>query len=270
MTFALSSISNLQMPKDDLFSFVNNPKIVILITVWMILLIIYLLLYIPVILWLTKSIKQAINWDKITQKENIIYWFKNLNNSFKTYWYIFAYVALIPSILFIIWWLFFNMWYYLKDLDLFKSIWILFMVLWWIIFAVFSIYRWIKSTFALYSAVNNESFTKQDFTKSLEITKNNWWRMIWNFLLIWLIIWLLSSLISWVLWFATSNSINYNNIKSIDDIKAIAWNFNTISTSLSGFISTILNTFWTVFTIVFTYLFYLRMKGESDNSNIKL
>ena len=46
------------------------------------------------------------------------------------------------------------------------------------LFVVFGIYRGIKTTFSLYSAVVYDTFTKKNFKKSLEVTKNQWWRIV--------------------------------------------------------------------------------------------
>lgn len=261
--YGLTTIWNLDMWKFDIFVFLNNPKVVILITLWMILVIIYLILYIPILLGLLKSIKQALNEEEVTTKNNILYWFLNINNSFKTYWYIFAYVALLPSIIFIIWWILFNVWYFLNWPESLKEIWWIFMVIWAVIFMVFAIYRWFKSSFSITSAINNQSFTKDDFLNSIDITNKNWWRIFWNFFLAWIIVSLTSWFISWVLAAISHSSIDYTAIKSIEDVKAVVWNFSIVSESISGFLSTIISTVWSVFIIIFTYLLYIRLKEES-------
>lgn len=264
-SFWLWIISGLDTTNINPFVILNNPKVVILISVWMITLIIYLLLYIPILLWLTKSIKQAINWDNITAKDNIVYWFKNINNSFKTYWYIFAYVALIPSIIFILGWIMFNSSFFLWAPDYLKMLWGWFMGISFILFLVYAIYRWYRSTFSMYSAVNNDSFTKDDFLKTLSYTDNKWWRIFWNFLLLWLIVWILSSVIGGIFSaISLSNNIDIDSIKTIEDLKLLASNFSIVSQSLSGFVNTIISTIWKIFVIIFTYLFYIRLKQESE------
>lgn len=263
-SFWLGVIWWLDTTSIDPFVILNNPKVVILISVWMITMIIYLLLYIPILLWLIKSIKQAINWEDITTKDNIIYWFKNLTNSFKTYWYIFAYVALIPSIIFILWWIMFNASYFLWAPENLKIIWWVFMWISVVLFLAYSIYRWYRASFSIYSAVDNDSFTKDDFIKTLSFTDNKWWRIFWNFLLLWLIIWLLTSLIGGIFSaISLSNKIDTDSIKTIEDIKLLASNFSIVTQSLSWFVNTIISTIWKIFVIIFTYLFYLRLKQES-------
>ncbi len=264
MSFWLSMIWNMDM-NTDFFLFLNNPKIVIFIALWMILFITYLLLIIPVFLGLLKSIKQAINNEQITTKNNIFYWFSNLINSFKTYWYIFAYVALIPSIIFILWWILLIAWYFFNGLDFLKQIWLFLMIVWLVLFITFSIYRWYKTSFSIYSAVNNNSFTKIDFIKTISYTNNNWWRIFWNFLLVLLIILTVSSILSWI--FSTvsfNNNIDIYSIESMENIKSLASNFSIVTESLYWFLNTTISTIWKIFWIIFTYLFYLRLKEEQE------
>ncbi|MDP2091325.1 MAG: hypothetical protein Q8K30_07055 [Candidatus Gracilibacteria bacterium] len=263
-SFGLGVIGGLDTTSIDPFVILNNPKVVILISVGMITMIIYLLLYIPILLGLIKSIKQAINGEDITTKDNIIYGFKNLTNSFKTYWYIFAYVALIPSIIFILGGIMFNASYFLGAPENLKIIGGVFMGISVVLFLAYSIYRGYRASFSIYSAVDNDSFTKDDFIKTLSFTDNKWWRIFGNFLLLGLIIGLLTSLIGGIFSaISLSNKIDTDSIKTIEDIKLLASNFSIVTQSLSGFVNTIISTIGKIFVIIFTYLFYLRLKQES-------
>jgi hypothetical protein len=47
-----------------------------------------------------------------------------------------------------------------------------------VLFLVFSIYRGLKASFVLYSAVSNEKFTQEDFDKSIKTTDNQLWRIL--------------------------------------------------------------------------------------------
>jgi hypothetical protein len=171
----------------------SNAVLYIVIGIFFV--IMYYILIISFQLATIKSVKDSYDGQKINIAENVIYWFKNLFNSFKTYWYIFAYVALIPAILFIIGWIMVNLWFYEKLSDS-TSIWIFFLVFWIVLFLFFSLYRWLKSTFALYSAVDKNSFSRENFVESVSITHHNWWRMIWNFILLSII----TSIVLWVIW----------------------------------------------------------------------
>lgn len=171
----------------------TNTEIFIVLSIFLV--IMYYIILIPFWIATIKSIKDWFNWEKININENIIYWFKNIFNSFKTYWYIFAYVALIPSVIFIVWGILLNIWVYEKLSNL-TSTWIFLMILSIIIFIVFSVYRWIKSTFALYNAIDNDIFTNDNFKQSILLTDNNWWRIVWNFILLSIITSILLSIIS--------------------------------------------------------------------------
>jgi len=261
--YAFRSVSNIDTTKNiDIFIFLYDPKIIILIILGLIIFILYLTIYIVVLLGLIKSIKQALEWEKINIKDNLSYWLINLTNSFKTYWYIFSYIALKPAIVFIVGWILFNLWYFYKDIYILKEIWLIIIILWIIWFIISSIYRWVKVNFSINSAVDKNDFSKENFINSIYITNNNWWRIVWNYFVIWLIISLASWVFSWLLWFSFFNSIDYSSIKTIDDIKQIFWNFSILKESISGFVNTIINTITSVFLIIFAYIFYLRLKAE--------
>lgn len=268
MYFFLSGIWDIIKPDLDLFSFLNNPYVIISIIVWTMAFIIYLMLYLPILLGLIKSIKQAYEWNKITSKENVIYWFSRLKKSFNTYWYIFSYVALIPSIVFILWGLLFNISYYVEWYEFLKNIWIGFLILGWIIFLLFFVYRWVKTKFSIYSAIDNDTFTKDDFSESLKITDNNWRRIVWNLFLIWLII----SSITWFIWWIINIFsywwIDFTSIRSINDISWLFANFSITGQLIGWFINNIISTIGAVFLIIFTYLFFIRLSFESKNKNV--
>ena len=270
----------------DLFEFLNNSSVVIWITVWITLYIIYLMFYVVLLLWFLKSIRQVVKLEKITIIDNLKYWVLNFSNSMKTYWYIFAYIALIPSILFIVGWILFNIPYFISGLDFIESIWGAIIVLSLIIFIIFAIYRWLKSTFSLYSAVNENSFTKENFTFSIKITDFNWMRIFWNFLLVWIIISIISSIISWIIWSLLFFGNGWWSIidlfmdwiynrwniwtPNMWDIKNIindyVNNFSIFWELISNFIKNILTTLSSVFLLTFTYIFFLRLKQESNLS----
>ena len=147
----------------DFFSSLNDPFIVLSIAIGIFLFLLYLLLYIPIFLWLIHSIKQAYNWDVVTGKQNILYWFSRFSDSMKTYWYIFSYVALLPAIIFIIGGLLFNAGFYFSWFESGKYIGGAIMVFSWVLFLVFALYRGIKSSFSLFSAVDRDTFTKNNF-----------------------------------------------------------------------------------------------------------
>ncbi|MFK7780372.1 MAG: hypothetical protein QM490_04435 [Candidatus Gracilibacteria bacterium] len=230
----------------------------------MVLFIVYLILYIPILLGLIKSIKQASEGDNVTVIKNIKYGFSRLTSSFKTYWYIFSYVALIPASIFILGGIFFNAGYYFSN-DLFIQIGSVLMVLGGILFMFFALYRGVKAKFSIYSAVNHDSFKKDDFLNSINITTNNWFRIVGNFLLLGIIIFLFGLFAGGLFKIFYYNGIDYTSIKSIEDIMNIVSQFSVGSHLISGFINNIINTIGSVFVIIFTYLFFLRLKNESNS-----
>lgn len=265
----------------DLFTFLNNPTVVILILLWIILFILYLLLYIIILLWFIKSVKQALSEEKITILENVQYWINSFWLSMKTYWYIFSYVALIPSLIFILWWILFNLSYYLWNLESLQilSLWIIGLSL--IIFVIFLIYRWTKATFAIYSAVDDNTFDKENFNSSISITQSNWWRIFWNFLLLGIMISIILSIIGTIISLVSFfGSWGWSLLKSLLEINSNWWNFNLeemklllewyvnnfsiLSEILSNILDNIIKTISTIFVLIFTYIFYIRLKYESN------
>ena len=255
---------------------IYNPQTVGLIIIAIIFLILFLSLYIPFVIWLIKWVSQAYNWEKPNWKENLKYGFKNLFNSFKTYWYIFAYVALIPALLFIIGWVTLLYWMQYNN-EIFTNIWWIIVFISLIIFIVFSIYRWVRSTFAIQSAIDKDSYTTKNFKSSISITKNNIWRIIWNFLLVWLFLSLIVGIVQWVINWITNSmwwGLNWifvsmpENIGEIDEIqqaiKQIIENYSPLSTILVWTLESFVQTISSICILVFTYIFFKRLENESN------
>ena len=256
-----------------------SSEIVIWISVFIILIILYLTLYIPFWLATIKSIKQWYNWEEITVKENIIYWFKNIFNSFKTYWYVFAYVTLIPALIWIVWGFLsiYGMQFWDKN---YTQIWVSISIFALIFFIFFSVYRWTKSSFYMSSAIDKNEFTKENFNFSVKITKNKFWRIIWNFLLIWLII----SVVTWI----ANNIVSLFGSSFDFDIESLAnlkenWNIeeimNLVNETLKSYspitnlilnsIETFIKTISTVFILIFTYILFKRLEIENNTEIVK-
>ena len=256
-----------------------SSEIVIWISVFIILTIVYLTLYIPFWLATIKSIKQWYNWEEITVKENIIYWLKNIFNSFKTYWYVFAYVALIPALIWIAWGFLsiYGMQFWNEN---YTQTWIIISSIALIFFIFFSIYRGTKSSFYMSSAIDKNEFTKENFNFSVKVTKNKFWRIIWNFLLIVLIIgwitWIINNIISWF-----GSSFDFN-IEYLADLKE-NWNIqniiNIVNETLNSYspitnfilnsIETFIDTISTVFILIFTYILFKRLEIEDSPEILK-
>lgn len=251
----------------DFFNMLNLPEVSIFIIIFMIVIISVSILYIPFFIWLIYSIKQATYWITITPKENLFKWFKKIINSFNTYWYMFVYVALIPAIFFIIWWILFNAWYFNWQNSNLIQTWTFLMIFWWMLFVIFALYRWIKTSFSIISAVDNDSFTKEDFKKSVYITNNNYLRIIWNILIVSFLVSTVSSILNTFTSFLSyDNSFDFSSIKDfkVEDIKNILSNYSIFWEILKWFFSSIITTIWSIFTTIFMYLFYLRLREESN------
>lgn len=256
-----------------------SSEIMIWVSVFIILIILYLILFIPFWLATIKGIKQAYNWEEIITKENVIYWFKNIFNSFKTYWYAFAYVALIPALIWIIWG--FLVIYGMQFWDNnYIQIWTLISICALIFFIFFLIYRWIKSSFYMSSAIDKNEFTKENFYFWINITKDKWWRILWNFLLIWiivnLIIWVLNSII-WLV--GSSFDIDINSLLNLKE----NWNpeelMNLVNTTIDSYspilnfikstLENVVSTISIIFILIFTYILFKRLEIENNPESKK-
>lgn len=269
----------------DLFSLLNNTSSVIFISIATIFFLLYLLLYIPLYISLIKSIKDWFESNSIDIKKNLYYWFTRTLKSFTTYYFIFIYVLWIPALLFITWWVLFNLTFFLELEVVFRDISIWLMIFSLILFIFFSIYRGLKSRFWLISAIDQDSYGKDNFKKSVHFTKGNWTRMLWNIFFVWLIVWLvktiLTSITSLLSVLKPSSLFDYI---SVEDITSIAnwWNINEVvkvedikmffewiwKFELLWFIQSIINvwinTIWLIFTTVFLYILFKRIEIEKN------
>lgn len=272
--------TNANFSNIDFYELFYKPETLMLVITLVILLIIYMTLYIPFLLWAIKSTSQVYKWEAPDWTENIKYWFKNLWNSFKTYWYNFVYVAIIPAILFIIGWitLIYGMQF---NNDSITSIWWTIAVFSLVLFVVFSIYRWIKASFFLSSAVDKNEYTKDNFKHSISVTKNNFWRILWNLLLIWLLWGIIISMFEWVINIFTATTVSDSTIEllawlsgeenPIESLKIISKELISSYSPLANMVSSILNwalnTVFSTFVIVFTYVLFKRLEIENSGSN---
>ncbi len=249
------------------FTVLWDPWVVFLIAIWIFAILLYLILYIPFLLALIVSIKNAYNSEKIDLKKNLIFWFNNLFNSFKTYWYIFAYVYLIPAFIFIVWWLLLNLWFFLDNNSELKTIWWIIIAISLIVFIVFAIYRWFRSLFSVYSAAEKNRFTKENFDFSINITKDKLWRILGNMLIVWLIV----SLLMWLVWNVINifipSSFDFSSINTENpNIENILWGYSILWWIIWSLFNNILNTISSVFSIVFWFLLYKRLELEYSNN----
>ncbi len=257
----------------DLFS---NTYFIIWVNIFLILLLLNLILVIPFILGTIKTIKEAFEGkENIDFLKNIRYWFKNINNSFRVYWYIFVYVALVPSIFIIIWWLLLILWQ-VKHIDILLQFWIFILSFSFLFLMIFMIYKWLKTKFSIISAVDKDNYSKENFDFSVSITNWNWLRIIGNLMFVWIIIslvvWIFNSIISL---FDFSNNDNINFLKDInineikqEEVENIILNLNksfmdfSISTFLINIVKLIINVVSIMFVFTFNYIFFKRLEYE--------
>lgn len=250
---------------------INLISSVVIFIVWIISILIF---YIPFFIWTIKTIKQAYNWEEIDCKENIISSFSDILKSFKTYWYIFAYV-LIPALLFIFTWFILILWI-INENELLRNIawWILILSV--LLFVIMTIYRWLRSIFSIYSSVDKNEYTKENFDFSISITKSKIWRIFWNFLLIWLIIIFSSSMLEWIVWLIIPESWVSEMVETgneskdiINYILSLRDNMYNVFYILESLIYSAISTTFSAFILVFSYIFFKRLEIENSHKEEK-
>ncbi|MCD5380631.1 glycerophosphoryl diester phosphodiesterase membrane domain-containing protein, partial [Candidatus Gracilibacteria bacterium] len=261
------------------YNILYNPTAQIIFLTVILLFLAYLILYIPFLLGLLKSISQAYNGEKPDYKSNLKYGFSNLGNSFKTYWYIFAYVALIPALLFIIGGI--SVGYGMKyETEIFTNIGGIIVGISLIIFLVFSIYRGTKAAFGLQSAVDSNNYSLENFKQSVKITKEKFWRILGNFMLVGFIGGLVVGMIMGVVDnFGSSFGMGANTFfekiqgDGIDAeiafqaiLNELISSYSPIANIITNTIQGVIKTTFSIFLIVFTYMFFKRLEIESNES----
>jgi len=269
--FNFSEDMNASGALDSFWNLYTDPQFILFITVVIFIVLAYLTIFVPFLVSVIRWISIAYKWEKLDMIENIKYWFINFSNSFKTYWYIFAYIALIPSLIIIIWWLWViygqSFWNNSIMNSSFYIVWI-----WALILAISSIVRWLKSTFALYWAIDKEEYTKENFNSTINVTKNNWWRIWWNLFLLWFIIslasWIFSGIIWVISWIWSGFSVSdLASIKRPEDVTALMENIGntTIFSLIWDTLNLVISVAAWIFTYTFTYILYKRLELESSN-----
>lgn len=254
----------------------GSTSFVIGVNIFIILILLKLIFVVVFIIATIKWVKQSYEWTTyISYIDNIKYWFKNLSNSFKTYWYMFVYVALLPSILLIIWWILFISWKVI-NIDILLNIWTF--IFWFsvILLLFFAIYRWFKTTFSIPSAVDHDEYNQSNFDNSVLITNNNWLRIVWNFILLSIIIWIIWSIVNWIIWIFQISNFDFSIFTSLSWWKLtpdkIQWIVTQLTNSMGNFsisdfiisiLKMLIETLFSMFSLVFVYIFYKRLEIES-------
>jgi len=248
-------------------SYLSSPKFIFLIALFSFLFLLYSLLYIPFYIYTIKTIKNLYNWENIDIKSNFKYWISNFLTIMKTYWFVFSYVALLPALIFILWWWIFNISYFLWLWEDIQKIWMFTMIFWSIFFLIFLIYRGLKVKFSIISAVDNDNYTKENFNHSINKTDDNWWRILWNLLIIWIIISFVTWTLSQIFWLLFWQSLDFWNLSQFwpENIKNLISSFSVLNYVISSFFDLVINTSGTIFIIVFTYVFHKRLSIEMDS-----
>lgn len=230
----------------------------------------YVLFLVSVQISVIKAIKESILGNDVTISSLFQYSFSHLFQSFKTYWYIFSYTLLLPSLIFIAWGILLNIGLYFKtsSTEVFTIIWWSLMWISVILALFFFIYRGTKSTFALVSAIDKDEFTKDNFSCSVSLTDNKWWRIFWNIFGVAFLWWLLISLIGGIGESLAFFGNDWSRVSQIETqqqellyaLESLA-QFNIFYLLNSIFQTTLSTVLW-VFISVFTYVFFKRLEVE--------
>lgn len=258
-----------------------NPKIILLFSIFSFIQLLFLIVFIPFKLALIKTISQIYQERKTSVDYNLVWGFKKIVESFKTYWYMFEYAYLLPSILFIAFAFMYLLFWW--DSNIAWVFWF-----WFLIFSIFAsiymVYRGVKILFAIISAAWEDNFTKTNFKNAVKVTNWNWWRIVWNILLVAFILNVLFS-IAWtvynsVIWILFPSPISDKLLSEITQInQENVWILTSyidsldfkemISPSLRWFFEwifyNITKTLTEVFMTIFMFLFFKRLEVESKN-----
>lgn len=236
--------------------------------IWFILFITVALLKIPFFIALIKNIKDAYNWELIDKKSNLIYWFSKLWAIFNTYWLIFKYVALIPSLILIAW---------LMVVFFDTTIWGIIIWLAILIFIYFWIFRWLRSFLSLIYSISSDDYTDDSFKKSIELTKWNVWVLFWNIILLAIVFWifwvifssLTSFLDTWtqsIFWLIQDVYINHQPLDQEKINSLVSSMTPNSSNMIISLFKNIINLIFSTTLAVFWFVFYflLMKKFEID------
>lgn len=256
----------------DALFFIHSINYVILImgcVVWLS----SVIIYIGIFLGFIKYLSDINKWLSVKLKISIICGMKKIPSSCYTYYYIFLYVYLIPALFFIGWLVFIlsdlmngkiglERWVYNSQ---YANIWFILIGISFFLSVYFVIYRWIRSSFALYNAVDKDDFSKTSFRYSLHLTENQWMRIFWNLIWMGFIIWLATSIFSGLL-STGGSSIDTDSFMAIKEGNLINIKHilnGVFSIGIGNILSSILSGIVWLFSLTFTYIFFKRLELES-------
>jgi len=209
-----------------------------------------------------RNINDYSNKNTLDINMNLKYGFLNLFKVFNTYFYIFNYVFLIPFFILICW---------LFLIFINQLLWVLFILFTIFIFIYFFIFRWLRSFLSVIYAITNDNYSKENFDKSLVVTKWNTWNIFLNVVFFYV----LTSILSWLIFsfLNDNNSLHtiiydiYNNknnlVKIQSELASLKSSFD-ISTwillqkCLKIVYDSILSTIWIIF-------YYLLLMNYENN-----
>ncbi len=231
----------------------------------------FVIIKIPFLTSLIKNINETYNWINFNYMDNLKYWFKNIWNMFRVYWYIFKYILLLPSLILILW-----LTIFLWD----KMIWWFIILASIIIWTYFMIIRWLKSYFSLNYAITTNDYTEENFKKSLSLSSNKLLRIFWNSIWIAIIIALVAWIISKILLVFSTWWTDYQQIFDMisnkenwwltkEKIDALIEQFkpnvaSTISWFIQNFWNSIIEWISFIFLTTFQIFFMKRLQIEKN------
>ena len=270
--------------RDPLLFFLQTDVIIaisVLLLAWLVFWILYMFFYVATF----KSIVQAYRWDESSISSNIKYGYRSIINVSKVYWYNFSYVYLIPTMVFIAWF-FIILIASISGISDFIEKWIWVLIFSVFVFIAFSIYRWTKASFFVCSAIDKESYTKENFKQSVLFTRNNWWRIVWNLILISIAIWFISSIIKGLIFAFFPSSFSVTDILD-GELLGLVWSWNLEVTDIVGNIADVyfsnlaelniwnviksllwstIEVIFTAFSMTFLYVLFKRLELEHFES----
>lgn len=280
----------------NLWSLLSDSSIILNVSIYTTLMLVYYIVFTMLYLWAMKAVKNGIYESEHPDiYEYIKYGVSNFWKSMYTYYYYFVYVFWFAAGVFIIAWILMIFWLQHggKDSSIFHTGMIL-GIIWLIASWILAFYRSIRATFFLVSAIDKESYSKENFVYATTPSQWNIWRIFWNFLLLSIIIWLVSSIFwsiasgitSVALWWnqnqagisAIISSVMENSIggtqlgetptNSADSLEKILKSIEKPTLSplviVNGFISELTSSVSLWMVLIFTFIFFKRLEEETQ------
>lgn len=230
----------------------------------------YIILFIPIFVATIQSIKNAMRGEEILPWENFKYWLSQFFNIFKVYWYVFQYVFLFPAFI-LISGLGVILIGLISGIDALMTLGGILVGGATILWIIFMVYRWLRSTFRIYGAVDSEDFSKENFTQWLKETQGKVLRIFGNFFVLGLCLWLFGMIFWAVINTVTWVNPNEESLKIQEQIEAGELSFADLQEFsesvtgmhlLHGLLTSLIEVLWIVFATIFTYIFSLRIRDE--------